>query len=196
MDLISAFLTLLFVMDPLGNVPVFIAALKDVAPERRQKVIRRELLIALVVLLAFLFLGHYLLDALGIEQESIRITGAIILFIIALRMIFPGPPRGADDIEGEPFIVPMAVPYVAGPSTLAILMIMVKSEGGVLWQWALVMFAAWLITAVVLYMSVPIAKKLGEKGTRAVERLMGMLLIMMSVQMFINAMRELSHGAF
>ena len=193
MEPLSAFLTLLFVMDPLGNVPMFLAALAEVPEKRRIKVIVRELLIALAVLLFFLFAGHHLLDMLGIEQSSIRITGAIILFIIAMRMIFPS--HQTEQTDGEPLIVPLAVPYVAGPSTLAILMIMVKSDAGAMWQFTLALLGAWGITSIILVLCAPISRILGGKGTRAIERLMGMALVMLAVQMFISALRDLA-GSF
>ena len=133
MDTISAFITLLFVMDPLGNIPVFLSILKDVDEKRRQWILARELIIALVVLLIFLWGGEAVLNLLGLRQESISIAGAIILFLIAIRMIFPSPyGLMGETPEGEPFIVPLAIPMVAGPSALAISMLMVTSDPG--WQ--------------------------------------------------------------
>src|SRR5215213_10916951 len=115
MKIFSAVITLLLVMDPLGNVPIFLSVLKDVRPERRRRVLIREVLFAYMVLLFFFFLGRYLLHFLGLQQETISIAGGIVLFLIAMRMIFPlerhvlaGAP------EGEPFIVPLAIPLVAG----------------------------------------------------------------------------------
>lgn len=120
MDTFSATVMLFLIMDPLGNVPTFLSVLKDIAPRRRRIIIVRELFFALVILLLFLFLGQYLLDFLKLKQESISIAGGIVLFLIALKMIFPseGGVVGATP-EGEPFIVPLAIPLVAGPSTLA-----------------------------------------------------------------------------
>ena len=107
MDLFSAVVTLFLVMDPLGNIPVFLSVLRTVSVERRRAVLLREIAIAYVVLLAFLLLGDYLLQFLGLDQEAVSIAGGIVLFLIALRMIFPGDSgRAGDPLEGEPFVVP------------------------------------------------------------------------------------------
>jgi multiple antibiotic resistance protein len=123
MKLSSAVLTLFLVMDPLGNIPPFLSVLKNVQPERRRRVLVREILIAYVVLLVFLFLGKRVLALLSLQQETISVAGGIVLFLIALRMVFPQD-RGlfGETLEGEPFIVPLAIPLVAGPSALAVLL--------------------------------------------------------------------------
>ena len=195
MDTITAFMTLVFVMDPLGNIPVFLSALKEVPDKRRQKVILRELIVALVVLLAFLFAGQYLLDLLGLSQEAIRIAGAIVLFLIALRMIFPqqGGIMGESLHGGEPFIVPLAIPCVAGPSTLAVLMLMANSEGERMFDWVLALCAAWVVSSLILLSSTQLSRILGQRGLIAVERLMGMILVMISVQMCLDGLDKLIH---
>lgn len=192
MDPISGFFTLLFVMDPLGNIPVFLSVLKDVEGPRRTRVIIRELLVALLVMMCFLFFGSYFLNALQLDQSSVRIAGAIVLFLIALRMIFPqeGGIMGEDNYEGEPFIVPLAIPCVAGPSTLAVLMLMAHSETTGISTWALVAFAAWLLSSVFLVASPLLYKILRDRGLIAIERLMGMILVMISVQGFLTGVRE------
>lgn len=191
MDTISAFVTLLFVMDPLGNVPVFLSILKNVDEKRRQRVLARELLIALVVLLIFLWGGSALLDLLGLRQESVSIAGAIILFLIALRMIFPSPyGLMGDTPEGEPFIVPLAIPMVAGPSALAISMLLVTSDPGRMTEWTIALVGAWAASAVLLMSAPLLLKALGNRGLIAVERLMGMVLVMISVQMFFEGVQK------
>lgn len=194
MDTVSAFITLLFVMDPLGNVPVFLSILKDVDPRRRQWVLARELAIALVVLLLFLWGGGAILDLLGLRQESISIAGAIILFLIAIRMIFPSP-HGimGETPEGEPFIVPLAIPMVAGPSTLAVSMLLVTSNPGRMLDWTLALVGAWLAAAVLLMSAPLLLKALGNRGLIAVERLMGMILVIISVQMFFDGVQKFLH---
>jgi small neutral amino acid transporter SnatA (MarC family) len=128
MDLFSAIVTLFLVMDPLGNVPVFLSVLRTVSPERRRAVLFREIAIAYAVLLAFFLMGEYLLQFLALEQEAVSIAGGIVLFLIALRMIFPGEGgRVADPLEGEPFVVPLAIPLIAGPSALATLLLLQRS---------------------------------------------------------------------
>jgi len=191
MDTISAFVTLLFVMDPLGNVPVFLSILKSVDEKRRQRVLLRELLIALVVLLIFLWGGSGLLDLLGLRQESVSIAGAIILFLIALRMIFP-PDRGiaGEMPDGEPFVFPLAVPLVAGPSTLATLLLLVRAEPDRMLDWLLALGLAWAASAIILAASPFFLRILGRRGLLAMERLMGMLLVMLAVQMMVEALRR------
>jgi len=190
----SAFITLLLVMDPLGNVPIFLAVLKDVDGKRRYWVIFRELLIALGVLLLFLWAGNSALDALQLKQESISIGGAIILFLIALRMIFPSPYGLLGDIpDGEPFIVPLAIPAVAGPSSLAIAMLMVNTDPGRMFDWTVALVGAWAVSASVLMMSPLLLKALGHRGLTAMERLMGMMLVIISVQMFFDGVAQFLH---
>jgi multiple antibiotic resistance protein len=194
MDTISAFITLVFVMDPLGNVPIFLSVLKDVDNKRRQWVIFRELLIALVVLFIFLFAGGSLLELLGLKQESISIAGAIILFLIAIRMIFPSPyGLMGDTPEGEPFIVPLAIPAVAGPSSLAIAMLLVNSDPTRMLDWSLALFGAWAVSAVVLMCSPLLLRALGNRGLIAMERLMGMILVIIAVQMFFDGVQKFLH---
>lgn len=194
MDTISAFITLLFVMDPLGNIPVFLAILKDVDEKRRQWILARELLIALLVLLVFLWGGETVLNLLGLRQESISIAGAIILFLIAVRMIFPSPyGLMGETPEGEPFIVPLAIPMVAGPSALAISMLMVTSDPSRMFDWTLALIGAWAATAVILMCAPLLLKALGNRGLIAVERLMGMILVIISVQMFFDGVGGFLH---
>lgn len=186
MDTLSATLLLLTIMDPLGNVANFIAGLRPVPPEQRMKVIARELLIALVILLVFLFTGPKLLSFLHLTQEALYISGGVVLFLIALKMIFPPARHEADDPQIEPFIVPLATPMIAGPSVLATLLVLVSAHPEQMGRWLVALLIAWGITAAVLLCSPAIARVLKEKGSMAVERLMGMLLVMVAVQMLLN----------
>lgn len=189
MDTLSATLLLLTIMDPLGNVATFVSALRPVPQERRIQVIARELVIALVILIVFLFLGRSLLGLLHLKQEALFISGGIVLFLIALKMIFP--PSHRDEVQlMEPFIVPLATPMVAGPSVLATLLVLVSTQPEHLWRWFAALMIAWTITAAVLLCSPAIARVLKEKGSLAVERLMGMLLVMVAVQMFLNGIEH------
>jgi multiple antibiotic resistance protein len=191
MDTLSALITLLFVMDPLGNVPIFLAVLKDVDPARRQRVVIRELCIALAVLMVFLWAGESLLNALSLSQEAVSIAGAIILFLIAIRMIFPSP-YGimGESPAGEPFIVPLAIPSVAGPSALAVTMLFVHSDPTRMLDWTIAVVGAWVICAVALLASPFLLKALGNRGLIAMERLMGMILVIIAVQMFFDGVRD------
>ena len=178
MEIISTALVFFLIMDPLGNIPLFLAVLKDVDSSRQLKIIFRELCIAYFALLCFLFAGRYVLDFLGLSQEAISISGGIILFLIALRMIFPVP-NGifGDSQAGEPLIVPLAIPAVAGPSILAVLMLMTTTQP--MLPLFISLTSAWLLTAAILLAAAPLHKLLGRRGLIAIERLMGMLLVMM-----------------
>ncbi len=187
MEIYTAAATLLLIMDPLGNIPLFLSILKDIDPKRRRIILIRELIFALILLLTFLFLGQYVIDFLKLRQESISIAGGIILFLIALRMIFPQ--KGgtfSDKPGGEPFLVPLAIPLIAGPSTLAALSLLSRSEPGRIGDWTIALLIAWGGTAVILMMSNIFYRFLGERGLTAIERLMGMLLVALSVQMLLD----------
>jgi multiple antibiotic resistance protein len=190
MDVLSAVVTLFLVMDPLGNVPLFLSVLKTVPPPRRRRVLVREILIAYAVLVAFLLLGRWLLRFLGLQPEAVSIAGGIVLFLIALRMIFPGQgsPSG-ETLEGEPFVVPLAIPLVAGPSALATLLLLQSSPAASLEGLMVALTVAWGFSAVILLSSTSLNRVLGERGLIAMERLMGMLLVMVAVQMLLNGLR-------
>jgi multiple antibiotic resistance protein len=190
MDLLSSVGVLLLTMDPLGNVPNFVAVLHQVPAERRRGVVVRELLIALVLMLGFLFGGAQLMALLGIRPEAITIAGGILLFLIAVEMIFPSQHRRAAEGTGDdPFIVPLATPLVAGPSTLATLILLSSKEGGATGALP-ALLVAWAVTFVCLVSAPALARILRERGARAVERLMGMILVMLAVQMFLNGLRD------
>ena len=189
-DIAAAAATLFFVMDPLGNMPVFNAVLSRFTPRRRAQITARELVIALVILLIFLFAGTAILDFLGLTQPSLNIAGGVLLFIIALRMIFP---HAAQEIAGEkdePFVVPLAMPMVAGPSTIAILLLLSSTEPERIWEWCTALVIAWIATTVLLTASPFLLRVLGSRGLRALERLMGMLLVLLATQMLLNGVRE------
>ena len=191
MDILSASIMLFLIMDPLGNIPLFLSALKNVPEKRRFQIIFRELLIALFAMLLFLFLGPKTLVFLNLKQESISIAGGIILFLIALKMIFPpSHSEQSEASEKEPFIVPLAIPLVAGPSILATLLLLVSKEPDRLKDWFFALFIAWFITTLILLSSSLLNKVLKERGLIAIERLMGMILVAMSVQMFLDGIAE------
>jgi multiple antibiotic resistance protein len=185
MDFLSAVITLFLIMDPLGNVPIFLAVLKQVSPERRRKILVREVLIAYAVLLFFMLVGEQVLALLQIQQETISIAGGIVLFLIALRMIFPQTGSLTEASEGEPLVVPLAIPLIAGPSTLATLLLL-RADTDSMFQLWLATTVAWCATAAILIAAPFFYRALGERGLVAMERLMGMVLVMISVQMFLN----------
>jgi multiple antibiotic resistance protein len=186
-EVLSAATLLFLIMDPLGNLPIYMSVLKSIDPKRRTWVIFRELCIALLILFIFLFSGQGLLTFLQVKQETVSIAGGIILFIIALKMIFPKPGGVMSLPEGEePLIVPLAVPMVAGPSTMAALILLANQQPDKMMEWSLALLLAWGLTAVILLMSGPFHRLLTDKGLRAIERLMGMILVMIAIQMLLN----------
>lgn len=191
MDTWSAAIMLFLIMDPLGNLPVVLSILRRMEPKRQRRVLIRELLLALAIMLVFLFAGRTILNVLELKQESVTITGGIILFLIALRMIFPRPGGETGmEFDGEPVLVPMATPMIAGPSLLAALILLANQQPGKMLDWTLALGAAWLATAVILMASPWVSRFLGERGMAACERLMGMILVMISVQMFLDGVKS------
>ena len=187
MTVLSAALLLFLILDPLGNIPVFLSVLKPLPPKRQRVVLVRELLIALGVLMGFLWAGKYALDLMHLRQESVAIAGGIVLFLIGIRMIFPRPEGLMGELPGgEPFIVPLAIPLVAGPSGMAAVMLMGSNEPTRLWDWSLALMIAWGATAVILFSATMLYKWLGRSALTALERLMGMLLVAISVQMVLD----------
>lgn len=189
MTIASAALLLFLILDPLGNIPVFLSMLRRLSPQRQRIVLARELLIALLVLMAFLWAGKYALEVMHLRQESVAIAGGIVLFLIGIRMIFP--PQGGlmgEIPDGEPFIVPMAIPLVAGPSGMAAVMLMGSNEPDRLGEWSLALLIAWGATAAILFSATYLYKLLGLRALTAIERLMGMLLVAISVQMLLDGL--------
>jgi MarC family membrane protein len=178
---------LFFVMDSIGNVPLFVAVLSRVAPERRTRVVIRELLFSLLVLLAFLFAGRHIIDAVQVSDPALSIAGGVILLLIAIKMIFPtGDSIFGDAPEGEPLVVPLAVPFTAGPAAMATVLVLVAREPHRILRLLLALGGAWVLTAAVLLLSVPLSRFLGRRGLVAIERLMGMILTTIAVQMFLT----------
>lgn len=187
MTITAAALLLFFILDPLGNIPVFLSLLKELSPARQRKVLARELLIALAVLMLFLWGGQYALNVMHLRQESVSIAGGIVLFLIGLRMIFPTADGVMGDVPGgEPFIVPLAIPMIAGPSGMAAVMLLGSQEPGRMGDWMLALTLAWLATAIILFCATWLKKLLGTRVLTAVERLMGMVIVAISVQMLLD----------
>ncbi|MGS0681075.1 YhgN family NAAT transporter [Shewanella sp. 125m-7] len=197
MDTFSAAVMLFLIMDPLGNLPIFASILRHIEPKKRRGVLIRELLFALVIMMLFLFAGEAILNFLNLRTESVSIAGGIILFLIAIRMIFPQPGGVVGLAAGEePFIVPMAIPLMAGPSVLAALILLAHTDNERMLDWTIALLSAWGVSAIILLFYKVFTKVLGEKGLTAVERLMGMVLVMISVQMFLDGVGNyISHTA-
>ncbi|APD87681.1 YhgN family NAAT transporter [Alteromonas gracilis] len=191
MDTWSAAIMLFLIMDPLGNLPVFMSVLKSIEPKRRQFILIRELLFALGILFLFLFSGQSVLNFLNVEQETVSIAGGIILFLIALKMIFPSSGSTSGLAVGEePFLVPLAIPMIAGPSTLAALILLANQAPDRMADWSIALAASWTISAVILMFSNIFHKILGERGLVAMERLMGMILVMIAIQMLLDGVTK------
>jgi len=188
----SATVLLLLITDPFGNIPVFANALKNVPPERRAKVILRENLIAFSLLLAFMFLGEGFLRLMGLRETSLQMAGGVVLFLIALRMIFPPPPRQEQEFAGEPLIVPLAIPAIAGPSALATVLLLVSRAPERRLEWVAALALTIAICAVVLLLAERIQRLLGERFVVAVERLMGLILVAVAVEMMVRAFQALA----
>ncbi len=187
--------SLFLLMDSVGNVPLFISILKNISPARQFKIILRELIIALFVMVTFHFVGDIFLNALQIQQYAVLVSGGIILFLLSLKMIFP---TGHDPDTGigrdkEPFIVPLAIPLVAGPAVLAAIILYSRQQPDT-YITITAIFLAWAISTLILLSSAFLNKVLGKRGILATERLMGLILTMMSVQMFLEGISQFTHA--
>jgi multiple antibiotic resistance protein len=194
MTIFSAALLLFLVMDPFGNVPVFLSVLRPVKHERRRWIIGRELLIALVFLVVFLFGGQYLLEAIGLSESSVTVAGGLILFLIALKMVFPSPGgvfgEDVEDASGDPILVPLAVPLVAGPSALASVLFIMSKDPTRWLEWLAALLLAWTATGLVLLLAPNLSRLLGHRGLVATERLMGMVLTAIAAKMVLGGVAE------
>jgi multiple antibiotic resistance protein len=195
MTVISAAIVLLLILDPFGNLVTINTLLSDIPGAKRQRIILRETLIAYGILIVFLFGGNPLLSFFGVESPTLRISGGIILFIIALGMVFPHRSAMSPTLEAEPFIVPIAMPLIAGPSAIAALLVLARSDSHLLLNWFGALTLAMSITGIILWASPWIFQKLGRRGALAVERLMGMLLIILSVQMMLDGIEQYLQGS-
>jgi multiple antibiotic resistance protein len=183
----SAAMLLFLVMDPFGNIPLFMSALQNVESERHTRVIVRELVIALAVLVIFLFAGNSLMRALRISEPALTAAGGTVLLLIAIRMVFPQVGGlTVDAPPGEPFVVPLAIPYVAGPSAMAVVLLIASREPGRWSEWLAALVVSWLVTGVILLLSGPLARLIRKRGLIAIERLMGMLLVAVAIQMLMT----------
>jgi MarC family membrane protein len=185
----SATILLLLITDPLGNIPIFANALRHVAPRRRPWVILREVMIAFALLLSFMFVGSGFLRMLNLSELSLQIAGALILFLIALRMVFPPEQFAATELKEEPLIVPLAIPALAGPSALATVLLLVSQAPGRRTEWVLALCVTMVVCAVVLVLAERIQRVLGDRLVTAFERLMGLILVAIAVEMMLRGIK-------
>ena len=190
----SATILLLLITDPLGNIPIFVNTLRAVPPERRARVIVREVLIAFGLLLAFMFAGQSFLKALSLSDVSLQIGGAVVLFLIALRMIFPPPPQDTPVPVAEPLIVPLAIPALAGPSAMATVLLLVSQAPERRMEWVAALTVTMLLCAVVLLLAERLQRVVGLRVVSAFERLMGLILVSISVEMLIRGLKSLAQS--
>ena len=183
---LSATILLLLITDPVGNIPVFANALKHVPPERRPKVILREILIAFGLLLTFMFVGEGFLRVMNLSELSLQIGGGVILILIALRMVFPSQGVEIDDVVTEPLIVPLAIPAIAGPSALATVLLLVSQQPDKRREWIGALCVTMIISAVVLVSAERILRVIGNRLVVAVERLMGLVLVSVAIEMMLR----------
>jgi MarC family membrane protein len=188
----SATILLLLITDPLGNVPLFVSSLRAVPPERRARVIVREVLIAFGLLLAFMFVGQSFLKAMNLSDVSLQIGGAVVLFLIALRMVFPPPAQDSPMPEAEPLIVPLAIPALAGPSAMATVLLLVSQAPERRLEWVAALSVTMAVCAVVLLLAERLQRMVGLRVVSAFERLMGLILVSISVEMLIRGMKSLA----
>ncbi|UST54108.1 MarC family protein [Comamonadaceae bacterium OTU4NAUVB1] len=188
----SATILLLLICDPLGNIPIFANALRHVAPERRARVILREVSIAFGLLLTFMFVGDRFLRVMGLSGLSLQIAGAVVLFLIALRMIFPNRAAAPLEDEREPLIVPLAIPALAGPSALATVMLLVSQAPERRAEWIAALSVTMAVCALVLVLADRIQRVIGDRVVLALERLMGLILVAVSVEMMIRGVKSLA----
>ncbi|EHR69489.1 membrane protein, MarC family [Burkholderiales bacterium JOSHI_001] len=187
----SALVLLLLVLDPFGSLPIFISVLDGVPPPRRRRVALRETAIAFVVLLAFMLAGQHFLTLMRLSPRSLEVAGGVILLIIAMRMIFAG---GSDvyahDAEREPFIFPLAVPLLAGPSAMATVLLLASRQPERLWHWVGALTLALGVCGAVLLSAFRLRRLLGQSVVSAIEKLMGLVLTAIAVEMMLAGLKR------
>jgi MarC family membrane protein len=187
----SAVILLLLVLDPLGSLPVFIPIMRDVPPERRTMVALREVAIAFAVLFAFMFLGEGFLRVMRLSERSLEVAGGVILLMVAIRMIFSheggvyGTPEGK-----EPFIFPLAVPLLAGPSAMATVLLLASRQPDRVMAWAGALTCAMAVSGAVLLLCERIRRLLGDSVVSALEKLMGLVLTAIAVEMILAGLKQ------
>ncbi|MGY8895342.1 MAG: MarC family protein [Gammaproteobacteria bacterium] len=191
MTITSAIFLLFLIMDPFANVPIFLGLLKNIPAQRRRIIIIRELLIALFVLLLFMFSGQYILQLLQISESSLGVAGGVVLFLISLKMIF----SGSEDIftntpEGEPLVVPLAIPLIAGPSAIAAVILIMANDPNRWLDWGIALVVAWSLVGLILIFSEKFSHHISHKAFVAIERLMGILLTIIAVDMILDGIKK------
>lgn len=186
---ISALVSLFLILDPIGNIPLFANILKNVNPIRRKVVIIKEHIIAFSILLIFMIVGQPFLNALGLSSTSLQISGGVVLFLIAIRMIFPQQIHDSEVLQEEPLVFPLAIPSIAGPSALAIVMLLVSQQPDKLFDWAIALTVAIVLSLIILLGADRLQQMLDRRFVLALEKLMGLILVTMSIEMIVRGIR-------
>ncbi len=199
MSIASAAFLLFLVMDPLGNIPLLLVLMDRVERRRQVIVLVRESLVALMVLIVFQFAGRSILNLLGVSESALGVAGGVVLFLIAIRMIFPRKGEGAmfgATPDGEPFVVPIAIPLIAGPSAMATVILLASQVGQQLqvYELSVGIVAAWVASTLLIVSALGLRRFIRPRGLIAIERLMGMVLMTVAVQMLLDGIRTAFGG--
>ncbi len=199
MSIASAAFLLFLVMDPLGNIPLMLVLMDGIDPRRQVTVLVRESLVALLVLVVFQFAGRSILNLLGVSESALGVAGGVVLFLIAIRMIFPRKGDGAmfgATPDGEPFVVPIAIPLIAGPSAMATVILLSSQVGQQLqvYELSIGIVAAWVASTLLIVSALGLRRFIRPRGLIAIERLMGMVLMTVAVQMLLDGIRTAFGG--
>lgn len=188
---VSALILLLLVLDPLGNLAVFIPIMRGVPAPRRTRVALREVAIAFGVLAVFMFLGDGFLRVMRLSERSLEVAGGVILLMVAIRMIF----SHADGVYGvadgkEPLIFPLAVPLLAGPSAMATVLLLASRQPADMLTWISALACAMAVSGMALLLCDRIRRALGDSVISALEKLMGLVLTAIAVEMILAGLKR------
>ncbi|MFK7744130.1 MAG: MarC family protein [Roseobacter sp.] len=203
--LITAFVTMFVVIDPIGMAPLFVALTQEMSDKARRRIALRATAIAMIILLAFAIFGEALLGFVGISMPAFRIAGGVLLFLTALDMLFERRTKrradqsdqaAEDDDMDDPSVFPLAIPLIAGPGSIASVILLMGQRPGVEGA-VLVLGATAMVMLIVLaffLLSGPIGRALGKTGITVVTRLLGMLLAALSVQFVLDGLAAYGFG--
>jgi multiple antibiotic resistance protein len=194
MSLLSIAFSLFLLMNSIGNIPLYLSVLKGIDVKRQRYVITREMLIALFIIILFYFIGNGLMRFLNVTHDTIQIAGGVILFLLCMKMIFPSPQEPKEHVasDTEPLVVPLAIPLIAGPAVLAAVMIYSRQNISSLVIIGAIFFA-WMASLLILLASPYLKNRLGGRGLIAMERLMGLIMILIAIQMFLSGISSFVH---
>lgn len=191
LTLLTVTLTLFLIMDPLGNVQSYLTLFKDIPPAKQKKIVIREMLIALAVMLFVYAAGEFLFQFLDLSEVAVRISSGVVMFLIAIKILFPDSTSLRMNLpQGEPFIIPLAIPLIAGPALMATILLFGHMEHCRPMMLA-AMFISWAAACVVLILSPILIRYLGKNGLTAAEKVMGMILVMLAIQRFFEGVQQL-----